>query len=139
MSGFIFSNDQSVMSIPNPDVLKLSWELLSDWSIYLTVSQWLDICFSHLYMWQKEKWVFFSEIVSNILRYFHWLRKHYWRVCSNDQSVMSIPNPDVLKLSWELLSDWSIYLTVSQWLDGHWLVIWKYEPWHAPKCNVDRD
>ena len=38
-SGFIFSTDQSVMSLLNQQVSKLSthWQLLSDWSIYFIV------------------------------------------------------------------------------------------------------
>ena len=40
ISGFIFSINQSVMSLPNLEVLKLNrcwWELLSGWSIYISV------------------------------------------------------------------------------------------------------
>ena len=36
------------------------------------------------YMWQKEKWVLFSESDSDILRYFHLLRKHCWSVWEFD-------------------------------------------------------
>jgi hypothetical protein len=45
------------------------------------------ICFSRLYMWQKEKCVLFSESASDILRYFPLLRKHCWSVWEFDNML----------------------------------------------------